>query len=175
GTALTVVAAGDINITGDIVYATKPVTTSANQVVSGTSPACCNGTPSDTLIPGKDNGQVLGIFTKAGDINLYNQQSSKNLEIDASLATISQGGSGGLVNPGNSINTLTILGGRIQNTIQNIGSTTRNVLFDRRFAQGGFAPPWFPSTSINVVAAGVESTTVTYSVQRMQWLNKSAM
>ena len=41
-----------------------------------------------------------------------------------------QTGSGGIVNTGASINTLTIVGGRIQNTIQSIGATTRNVLFD---------------------------------------------
>src|SRR5262249_58676621 len=104
----------------------------------------------DQLIPGGDTGQVLGIFTAKGNVNLNNKQTSpNNVEIDASIATISQNGSGGIVNTGNAINTLTIVGGRIQNTIQNINSTTRNVLFDQRFAGGAFAPPWFPSTSIN--------------------------
>ena len=90
----------------------------------------------DQLIPANDTGQVLGIYTSSGNIQLANRQSNGNLEIDASIATISATGSGGIVNTGNSINTLTIVGGRIQNTIQNIGATTRNVLFDRRFLTG---------------------------------------
>ena len=137
GVALTVVASkdNDITVTGDILYKTEPVT------MTGTVSTI------DQLIPGNDTGQVLGIFTSAGNVNLANKQSNGNLEIDASIATISQTGSGGIVNTGNSITTLTIVGGRIQNTIQNIGATTRNVLFDRRFLNG-FAPPWFPSTTI---------------------------
>jgi len=168
GVALTITAKNDITITGDILYKTEPVTLTQNQVVSGTSPACCNGNPADTLIPGANKGQALGIFTASGDIDLNNQQSNGNLEIDASMATISGGGSGGLVNTGNSINTLNIVGGRIQNTIQNINTTTRNVYFDRRFAPGsGFAPPWFPSTTLS--GASVSNTTVP-SVQRISWV-----
>lgn len=79
--------------------------------------------PADTLIPGNDTGQVLGIFTATGNIQLANSQSSGNLEIDASLAAISQNGTGGLVNTGNAIGTLNIVGGHIQNTIQNINTT----------------------------------------------------
>jgi hypothetical protein len=95
--------------------------------------------------------------------------SGQNLEIDASIATIVQNGGGGLVNTGNSINNLTIVGGRIQNTIQNIGATTRNVFFDQRFAQAGFAPPWFPSTTVTPTNTNA-ITNVTSSVQRTQWL-----
>ena len=161
-TALDVVASGAITITGDILYVHEPVTLAQN-----------GSTPADTLIPANDHGQTLGIFTANGNINLANAQSSGNLQIDASIAAVSQGGSGGLVNTGNSINTLTIVGGRIQNTIQNIGSTTRNVWFDRRYASGGFAPPWFPSTSV--------TTTTTYtapvpivSANRSSWVNTTA-
>ncbi len=164
GYALTVTAANDVTITGDLTYKTKPVTLTQNQIP---------GTPADTLIPGNDVGQVFGIFTAGGNINLANSVSNGNLEIDASIATISQGGSGGLVNTGNSINTLTILGGRIQNTIQNIGASTRNVFFDRRFAQNGFAPPWFPSTT--VTANGTETATFSPpNYYRVQWLNQSS-
>ena len=85
---------------------------------------------------------MLGIYTGSGDIQLKNSQSDGNLQIDASLATIVNGGSGGLVNVGNQINTLSIVGGRIQNQIKDINSKTLNVFFDRRFAQNGFAPPW---------------------------------
>jgi hypothetical protein len=128
-------------------------------------------TPIDTLIPANNTGQALGIFTASGNVNLANTQSNGNLEIDASIATISQGGSGGIVNTGNAINTLTIVGGRIQNTIQNINATTRNVLFDQRYANGTFSPPWFPSTTIVPVGGGVQSLTTT--VQRTEWLNKT--
>jgi len=38
---------------------------------------------------------VLGILTAAGDVQMNNQQSNHNIEIDASIAMISQGGSGG--------------------------------------------------------------------------------
>ena len=160
GYATTVTAASSITITGNILYKTEPVTMTQNQIPN---------TPADTLIPGNNNGQVLGIFTAGGNINLGLTTSGQNLEIDASIATISQGGSGGLVNTGQAINTLNIVGGRIQNTIQNINSTTRNVLFDRRFAQGNFAPPWFPSTTITG-APSDSVTAVVPSVQRTQWV-----
>ena len=124
----------------------------------------------DQLIPANDTGQVLGIFTSAGNVNLNNKQSNGNLEIDASIATISQTGSGGIVNTGASINTLTIVGGRIQNTIQNIGATTRNVLFDRRF-QNGFAPPWFPSTTITPTGSTGAAAITTW--KGTQWLNQT--
>ena len=82
----------------------------------------------------------------------------------------SAGGSGGIVNTGSAINTLTIVGGRIQNTIQNINATTRNVWFDRRFLQGGFAPPWFPATTVTASATDAITSIVT-SIQRTQWLD----
>jgi hypothetical protein len=132
GTALTITAENDVTVTGDILYLKEPVTTTQNQI-----PAC----RLDTLIPGNDSGQVLGIFTSTGDIQLKNSQSNGDLQIDASLATISNGGSGGVVTIGSQINTLAIVGGRIQNQIKDINTTTRNVFFDRRFAQNGFAPP----------------------------------
>ncbi len=171
-TALTITAASNVTITGDILYKTEPVTTTQNQIIAGSSPPCCAGTPADTLIPGNDHGQVLGIYTATGDIQLKNSQSNSNLEIDASIATISQGGTGGLVNVGKAINTLTIVGGRIQNNIKSINSTTRNVYFDRRFALNGFAPPWFPSTTIT--GGALDSAVLTTSIQRVQWVNKTS-
>jgi Tfp pilus assembly protein PilX len=157
--AATVTAAGDITITGNILYKTEPVTMTQNQIAN---------TPADTLIPGNNNNQVLGIFTANGNVNLNLSTSGANLEIDASIATILQGGSGGIVNTGQAINTLNIVGGRIQNTIQNINASTRNVFFDRRFTQGNFAPPWFPSTTITSTASD-SVTAVNPSVQRTQW------
>ncbi len=169
GSAVTITSASDVTITGDIVYATEPVTLAANQIA---------GAPADTLIPGNNNGQSLGIFTANGNINLANTQANGNLEIDASLATVCATGgggctgNGGLVNTGNGINTLNIVGGRIQNQIMSINATTRNVFFDRRYAQNGFAPPWFPSTTVAV--GNVNAGTVTATVQRVQWMNETA-
>ncbi len=164
GYATTVTAANDVTITGNILYKTEPVTTTQNQIPN---------TPADTLIPGNNNGQVLGIFTANGNVNLNVPVSGQNLEIDASIATISNNGSGGIVNTGNAINTLSIVGGRIQNTIQNINSTTRNLFFDRRFSQGNFAPPWFPSTTITGVASD-SVTSIVPSVQRTTWVTPSS-
>lgn len=161
--AVTVTALNDITLTGDLLYKAPPVTTAQNQIP---------GTPPGTLIPENNTGQVLGLFTANGDIRLNNQQSDRTLAIHASLATISQGGTGGLVNVGSQITTLTILGGRIQNHIKNINATTRNVYFDRRFSQAGFAPPWFPSTTF--IPAGVSTAVVTPTVQRTRWANLSA-
>jgi Tfp pilus assembly protein PilX len=161
GTALTITANQNVTVTGDILYKTPPVST-----------------PADALIAGNDKGQVLGIFTAHGDIQLNNLQSNKNLEIDASLATLCDPtggnctGTGGLINTGAAINTLVIVGGRIQNQIKNINTTTRNVFFDRRFAQNGFAPPWYPSTTITL--GGVANTSIVASTQRTQWLNRTS-
>lgn len=161
-TALTITAANNVTVTGDILYKSEPVTLTAGQIA---------GQPADTLIPGSDHGQVLGIYTGTGDIQLNNLQSDGKLEIDASLATISNNGSGGLVNTGAAINTLNIVGGRIQNQIKNINTTTRNVMFDKRFAQNGFAPPWFPSTT--VTSSGTNSAAMTTTVQRTKWFNRT--
>jgi Tfp pilus assembly protein PilX len=164
--AVTITAATNVAITGDLLYKTPPVTLTQNQIP---------GQPADTLIPNANNGQALGIFTATGDIQLNNKQANGNLEIDASLAMISAGGGGGLINtsnPATTINTLTIVGGRIQNTLKNINATTRNVFFDGRFSQNGFAPPWFPSTT--VTAGSITSATPTTTVTRVQWKNQSS-
>ncbi len=163
GSAVTITAANDVAITGDIKYKTEPVTLTQNQIP---------GTPVDTLIPGNDKGQVLGIYTATGDIQLKVPSNNQNLQVDASLAMISASGSGGLINTWNNINTLTIVGGRIANQAKQGNITTRNIYFDRRFTEGGFSPPWFPSTTITPSAT--DSATVTPSVQRIQWIDQSA-
>jgi hypothetical protein len=171
---MTITAKNDVTATGDILYKTQPVTTTQNQIVPGTDPACCNGTPPATLIPGHDRDQVLGIFTTNGDFNLKIAQTNGNLQIDASIATISQGGDGGIKNTGAAINTLNIVGGRIQNAIYTISAQTRNVFFDRRFTnRANFAPPWFPATT--VTQGGALPTNITSSVQRVQWLNQTTL
>ncbi len=167
GTALTITAADNVTITGDILYKSEPVTGTPG---ASLPPGMPLGTPIDSLIPGADTGQALGIFTAKGDIQMANSQSNGNLEIDASLATLSAGGTGGLINTGNAINTLTIVGGRIQNDIKNIGATQRDVLFDKRFANG-FAPPWFPSTGVlpGSTAAKLKTPVLT----RTGWVNQN--
>jgi Tfp pilus assembly protein PilX len=171
---VTITANGNINITNNILYATEPVTTTQNQTVSYATTTCCNGDAADFLIPlpASASTQVLGIFTANGNINLNNQNSSNNLEIDGSIAAFSPGGTGGIVNTGSAIGTLNIVGGRIQSTIQNINSTTRNVYFDRRFANGSFGPPWFPTATVTPVNTSTTSTSV--HVQRLQWMDNSA-
>jgi len=164
-TALTITAASNVTITGDIRYKSEPVTTSST-----------SSTPIDTYIPANDTRQALGIFTSTGNINLNDTQKNSSgaadglLQIDASLATISNNGKGGIVNTGSQIDTLTIVGGRIQNTIQNIKTTTRNVVFDKRFGNG-FSPPWFPSTTL---ASGVITPgTPVGKFSSLQWVNKT--
>ena len=77
------------------------------------------------------------------------------------------------MNTGAGINTLNIVGGRIQNTIQNTNTTTRNVFFDRRYkSKANFAPPWFPSTTVTTTTTS-DSATVTPSVQRVKWEDTS--
>ena len=170
GNALTITANGDVTITGDILYKTEPVTLTQNQIPN---------TPADTLIPGSNSGQMLGIFTANGNVNMANGQANGNLEIDASIATLCASGgsctasnSGGLVNTGNSINTLNIVGGRIQNNIMNIGATTRNVYFDRRYAAGAMSPPWFPSTTVGKGTLAPNGLQV--QANRVQWVNQTA-
>lgn len=164
GTELTITALDNITITGNIQYVTP--------VVYGPPAAPATGSNADALIAGNNYNQVLGLFTATGNINL-NVSSGGNLEIDASIATISNGGSGAIVNTGGTIPQMTIVGGRIQNTIQDINATTRNVWFDQRFATG-FAPPWFPSSTFTSVPSGVENATaVTPIVSRVQWICRS--
>jgi hypothetical protein len=161
GVALTITAASNVTVTGDIRYETEPV------VTSGSSP------PLDTLIPANNTGQVLGIFTATGNIQMNNSQRDGNLEIDASIAMISQGGTGGWVNIGPQINTLNLVGGRIANQALNGNTITRNIFFDQRFSQGGFAPPWYPSTTVQ--ASGTDTSAFTPpTVQRLQWYYKSS-
>jgi hypothetical protein len=156
---MTITATGNITITGDLVYNTRPVTTTQGQMAPGVP----SNSPPGTLIPGNDNGQALGIYSSNGNVILdVSGISSKNIEIDASMATLSEGGSGGITIPsGVYPRNITILGGRIQNNIMVLGnsSTVRNVLFDRRYANSAYAPPFFPSTS----AAAVRGVDYTYT------------
>jgi Tfp pilus assembly protein PilX len=170
--AITITANGNIDITGDLIYNTEPVTTSANQIVAGTSPACCNGSPADTLIPGHDNGQVFGLFTGAGNIVFSSNYQNSNLEVDGSMAAIVQGQSYGFNTSGN-VNTLTNVGGRIEDAAHSVNMNAFNVYFDRRFTSDkNFAPPWFPSTTVTSNGP-TQATAAAPSAQRVQWVLKN--
>ena len=163
--AIDVVAAQNVKITGDVIYASEPVTTTQNQIP---------GTPADTLIPANENNnEVLGIFTPAGNITLKSPYGNNNLEVDGSLAAVSNGGTGGFLVDGY-INTFNNVGGQIQNSIYSADMNTENTYFDRRFtSRAGFAPPWFPSTTLS--GGGPPQASYTASVQRVQWLNTTAL
>jgi len=172
GAQITITGKNDVTVTGDVLYKTEPVTTTQNQIVPGTTPACCNGSPVDTLIPGHDMDQVLGIFTSTGNFNLNTTQT--NIQVDGAIATISQTGLGGIKNTGSSINTFNNVGSQTQNSIYSAAIATQNIYFDRRFTnRPGFAPPWFPSTTMTT--GGAASTNITSTVQRVQWLNRTTL
>lgn len=146
-------AAGNITQTSSLVYATEPVTTSANQVISGSSPACCSGDPADTLIPQNQNmNQVLGIFTAGGNFTLSPTTNGANIETDASICMLSQAGATntniGHLATGNSVGTWTVIGGRMENRAASVSMDSSNTYYDRRFQARNFAPPWFPSTTV---------------------------
>jgi Tfp pilus assembly protein PilX len=158
GSGVTITAGGTISITGNITYSTEPVTL----------------TPADTST-GLVGGNVLGIFTTGGNIQFQPPSNVSTMEVDASMATINaaSGSSYGLTATWNTIGTLNIVGGRVQNKALSGSSLgARNIYFDQRFA-GGFAPPWFPTTTLG--------TTTTYtgvvqapSINRVSWVNKTA-
>ena len=160
GVQLSVVANGDINVTGDLIYATEPVSKNTSDTLV-TSPS----------IP----TQVLGLFTQSGNLVLNSNYSNNNLEIDASMAAIGTTSSCpsstcGLETP-NGINTLTIVGGRIEGNAHGVSINTSNTYFDRRFTSvPGFAPPWFPSTTVSLGDITVAAApAVTPTVQRLAW------
>ena len=158
GSAVTVTATGTIDITGNLLYSTEPVT--LNQA--------------DTLVsPPPSN--VLGIFTPGGNVELKPSTSGQPMEIDAAIATISSGGSGGIQASWDSISTVTIVGGRVQNKALSGSSITngRNIWFDQRFAGGGFAPPWFPATTI-ATTASYSATPALPTATRLSWVNTTA-
>jgi Tfp pilus assembly protein PilX len=161
---ITVTANGDIVATGDVLYKTEPVSI-----------------PLDQLVPGAANmNQVLGLFTATGNFITRNSQTDQNIEVDGSIAAISQadsanncsGGKGGQLSQGH-VNTFNNVGGMIQSCIYAADVNVQNTWFDRRFtSRQGFAPPWFPSTSIQT--GGPLPTNVTSQVLRVQWVNTSS-
>ena len=169
-TQTTIAANGTINITGDLLYAHEPVT------MTGTTQ-----TPVDSLIPANNYNQVLGVFTANGNINTSTTYSNQNVEVDGVLAAIGQNcasNSCGFTSyvPGTQnysvINTLTNVGSLIQSNIFGAKISTNNVYFDRRFtSNSGFAPPWFPSTTMpqNTIYGAMAPAVSTPAPSRMSW------
>jgi hypothetical protein len=156
GSQISIAANGDVDITGDVIYKHEPVTLDT----------------ANTLVPGNDYNQVLGVFTATGNIVLSSPYANNNLEVDGSLAAIGQNcasRSCGFTVTGY-INTFNNVGGQIQYNIFGANMSTENTYFDRRFtSRPGFAPPWFPSTTVSQ-ADNALAPRVTSSFQRKNWL-----
>jgi len=157
---VTIAANGNVNITGDVIYAHEPVTMNT----------------ANTLVSGNDYNQVLGVFTATGNIQLSSPYSNKNLQVDGSLAAIGSScasNSCGFTVSG-SINTFNNVGGQIQGNIFSASMQTENTYFDRRFtSKPGFAPPWFPSTTlplVDITNAAAPLVTVSQP-QRLSWVS----
>lgn len=157
GSQMTIAANGNVYITGDVIYKHEPVTLDT----------------ANTLVPGNDFNQALGIFTATGNIDLQSPYANNNLQVDGSLAAIGQNcasWSCGFTVTGY-INTFNNVGGQIQYNIFGANMSTQNTYFDRRFtSRPGFAPPWFPSTTVNqadIVSA--MPPLVNSSFQRKKW------
>jgi len=159
GVAVTIAANGDINTTGDLIYAHEPVTENM----------------ADTLVPGAlQMTQDLGLFTATGNIIMSSPYANHNVQVDGSQAAVGNNCAGNkcgfLVN--GCIDTFNNVGGQIQTNIFGACLNVQNTYFDRRYtAIAGFAPPWFPSTT--VAATDIQNAVtplVTNSVQRMSWV-----
>ncbi len=158
GVQLTVVANGDINIVGDLMYKQEPVTL----------------TTADTLIPANNYNQVLGLYTQSGNLVLTSPYSNSNLEIDAAMAALGSScpsSNCGLETPNGGINTLTIVGGRMEANAHGVSMNASNTYYDRRFLTPGFAPPWFPSTQVNanVIPSVPTAPKIQPTYSRLQW------
>ncbi len=156
GSGVTVVSNGVIDVTGSLTYTNEPVSlTTADTPV----------TPAPT--------NVLGIYTSGGNVELKPPSDVASMEIDASMAEISAGSSYGLIANWNNITTLNIVGGRVQNKALSGNSLTqRNIYFDQRFSSG-FAPPWFPTTTVTTTATNTAVPDAP-QVNRLSWVNSSA-
>ena len=153
---ITIAASDDISITGNVTYASSPVSI-----------------PSDAL-NSSTNAGVLGIYTN-GNINLY-PGSGGNLTVDASLAALSgvTGGTSGFRTPGSGIGTWTILGGRAEDQAHSVNINTGNTYYDRRFTSGSFGPPWFPTAVPQLGTTAVPAKSGT-TVSRTSWQEASRM
>jgi hypothetical protein len=142
---VSIASSNNISITGDLKYATEPVTLNTADTLLLPQTETQNSTCTNCF-------QTLGVFTANGTINLNSPYADHNIETDGALAAIGSGcpnNSCGFTNTGN-INTWTNVGGQIQSNQFVCTIQTANTFYDQRFTQWaniGFAPPWFPSTS----------------------------
>jgi len=163
---LSIVANGNIQQTGNLTYATAPVTTSGSTV--------------DQLntLPANASYQVLGLYTSVGEFQMNPPNNGGNLETDAAIAVISGASTctpsnncGMIATPGNGVGTWTNVGGRSENSINGVSINTGNVYYDKRFTSyKSFGPPWFPQTVIATQdLTNVQVTNEYPNVQRVQW------
>jgi len=145
-TGITLAAANNVSITGDVTYLQSPVSIPADVLNSST------------------NAGVLGIFT-TGNINLY-PDAQGNLTVNGSLAAIGSGTSG-FATPGGSINTWTIVGGRAEDQAHSVRIGSGNTYYDQRFANN-FGPPWFP-TAVPQAGEVPTPSSQTVTVTRTSW------
>lgn len=152
-TRVTVTAATDITITGDLKYQDPTV----------------DATTGDPVTNYNQKTNILGVFTNNGRVNLapsstYTTQ-NLSLTLDAAIATFnetaltadSSQNTGGILYTGGSLNSssrLLLRGSRIQSKILVIGygstgTGRRDVFFDERFRDGAVAPPFFPTTTLS--------------------------
>lgn len=145
-TGITLAAASNVSITGDVTYLQSPVSIPADVLNSST------------------NAGVLGIFT-TGNINLY-PDAQGNLTVNGSMAAIGSGTSG-FATPGGSINTWTIVGGRAEDQAHSVRIGSGNTYYDQRFANN-FGPPWFP-TAVPQAGEVPTPSSQTITVTRTSW------
>jgi type IV pilus assembly PilX-like protein len=160
-TRLTITSQRHINVTGDIKYA-NPVANSDGTDVANLS----------TL------KNVLGIYTNDGNVGLapnplYVTGPGLGLEINGAVVTFNSntandvGIEGSITYTGGtgtgSNDRWRLVGSRVQAKINNIGYTYRDIYFDKRFAGGRFAPPFFPGTTYALAPPPVAgSPTITF-------------
>jgi hypothetical protein len=150
GFGVTVVGSKSVSITGDLTYASSPVSV-----------------PADTLNTSTTSG-VLGVYT-LGNITL-SPDPNGNLTVDGSLAALS-GQTGSSANSGfetnGSIGTWTIVGGRSEDHAHSVSIGAGNTYYDRRFANN-FGPPWFP-TAVPALGSAPAPASSQTTVTRTSW------
>jgi Tfp pilus assembly protein PilX len=157
GYSMTVAAAGNIDVVGNLLYQSQ--------------------TPAAAALSSTTDG-VLGLYTNGGDINLYTPYNDNSLTIDAAMAMVGSGCSSGGSDCGietlNSIGTFTVMGGRAEANAHGVNMSKSNTNFDPRFGnnpatgQPYVVPAWFPGA---VVVTGIPGTpTPTYSFNRLNWV-----
>jgi Tfp pilus assembly protein PilX len=173
---VTLVANGNLTQTGNLTYATEPVTTTAN-----------GSTPADSLIAANENmNQVLGLYTAVGQFQLSPSSSGANMETDGTVAMISTNltgctngvscSNGDIGTPGNSVGTWTLIGGKAESAVNGVNMSKSNIYYDQRFkVRTNFAPPWFPQTTILAqdVSNGSTAPIANITQQRVQWVNQT--